>query len=283
MTTSKENLPDWLKGLQEESWELELLVSGGAIFSLFQFDHIFLEWFVSLQHQTTIPFFPTVGWTLMLAIKIITLGFCVHLISRTYWLALVCLNHAFPGGIKSQKIDWVEPYKASVKNEEGLHEDIIRADDFCGIVIFVSIVYFFITLGLTTLLFLLFIFLRASWLFDETGGLWILLLIPYLLYVQDVIGGDYWRRGPFKQSIPILHKIITYYTVPFFWLFDIVTLRFLYQKALFLFFTNVNKTKSTLGVCIALCLAGFWSYLSVHNEFGWHAPMEFILSVSRDN
>ena len=40
----KRNIPKWLKSLQENSWELELLISGGAIFSLFQITDLFIAW-----------------------------------------------------------------------------------------------------------------------------------------------------------------------------------------------------------------------------------------------
>ena len=36
MTNSNHQIPKWLKQIMENSWELELLISGGAIFSLFQ-------------------------------------------------------------------------------------------------------------------------------------------------------------------------------------------------------------------------------------------------------
>jgi hypothetical protein len=40
---SAHKVPQWLKKLQENSWELELLISGRAIFSLFQLTDVFFK------------------------------------------------------------------------------------------------------------------------------------------------------------------------------------------------------------------------------------------------
>jgi hypothetical protein len=52
---SAHKVPKWLKKLQENSWELELLISGGAIFSLFQLTDVFLNWMNALGALNRIP------------------------------------------------------------------------------------------------------------------------------------------------------------------------------------------------------------------------------------
>jgi len=37
------SIPKWLRRLQENSWEMELLISGGAIFSLFQLSDLYVD------------------------------------------------------------------------------------------------------------------------------------------------------------------------------------------------------------------------------------------------
>ena len=39
----KNEIPEWLKNLQENSWELELLISDGAVFTLFQASDFLLD------------------------------------------------------------------------------------------------------------------------------------------------------------------------------------------------------------------------------------------------
>ncbi|MFZ9700606.1 MAG: hypothetical protein ACO3AF_05935, partial [Flavobacteriales bacterium] len=74
-------VPEWLQKLQENSWELELLISGGAIFSLFQLTDVFLEWINALGTINRVPgtFLMTIVGVAI--VKTLTFGFSVHLIS----------------------------------------------------------------------------------------------------------------------------------------------------------------------------------------------------------
>ena len=42
--------PKWLKRIQENSWEPEILISGGAILALFTLSDDFLNWFEDVRH-----------------------------------------------------------------------------------------------------------------------------------------------------------------------------------------------------------------------------------------
>ena len=52
MTNSNHQIPKWLKQIMENSWELELLISGGAIFSLFQLSGSWVNWIESTNEFT---------------------------------------------------------------------------------------------------------------------------------------------------------------------------------------------------------------------------------------
>ena len=43
MREKRTPVPNWLKTLQENSWELELLISGGAVFTLVQAPDLFQD------------------------------------------------------------------------------------------------------------------------------------------------------------------------------------------------------------------------------------------------
>jgi len=49
--------PAWLQNLQENSWELELLISGGAVFSLIQLPDYLWGWLNTVKIQTSLPGF----------------------------------------------------------------------------------------------------------------------------------------------------------------------------------------------------------------------------------
>lgn len=97
------NIPQWLKNVQENSWEIELLISGGAIFALFQLSDVFIDFYNTgsiLGLGINLHFFLVTG---IYALKTLTIGFITHLMFRSFWLALICINYVFPKRNKNCK------------------------------------------------------------------------------------------------------------------------------------------------------------------------------------
>ena len=236
MEKPESQIPKWLKSIQENSWELELLISGGAIFSLFQFGDLYIDWRTNLKMYTALPgtnFLFLIG---LIGIKILTLGFSLHLLTRAYWLALVCINYVFPNGIKTEKINWKKPYKVKHSSNENLKELITRVDKYCGTIVFTSIISVFALAGFMLLfiaMFSIMILFEESFPRELVMTLW---LIFTLLYIIDFVTFGTFRKIP----------VISYLTFPFFKLFDFITLRIHYQPALFMFNTNIKKVRRNL-------------------------------------
>ena len=101
MENSIHKIPAWLKQIQENSWELELLISGGAIFSLFQLSGSWIIWVESTNEFT---FFMGRNVILMigtLGLELLKIGFITHIMLRALWLAMVCVNYFYPQGIQN--------------------------------------------------------------------------------------------------------------------------------------------------------------------------------------
>lgn len=249
-------IPKWLKNIQENSWELELLISGGAIFSLFQLDDILIKvgteaailtGFLGMGYLALVSFF---------ALKFLTLGFFLHLCFRAYWLALVCLNFAYPKGTNTQNINFKKPFKTTISEENTLKNSIVKIDRYAGLIMFASILGVFVLVGIIILLLAFFSLINLN-LFDDTifekiigwGSLSIT-----LLYILDILLLNSLRKI----------KYFSYILFPFFWLFDIISLRWFYRSAFVLFASNVNKKRFVI-VCIPFLLISFViSYLSIH-------------------
>jgi hypothetical protein len=252
-------IPKWLKSLQENSWELELLISGGAIFSLFKFADLYLDWRTSLSIHTSLPGTNLLFLIGLIGINILTLGFSIHLLTRAYWLALVCINYVFPNGIDTDKIKWKKPYRIELSANENLKELITRVDRYCGIIVFTSIISIFALAGIMLLFAILFsimVLFGHSFLREILMTLW---FVFTLLYIVDFISFGSFRRIP----------LISYLTFPFFTLFDTIILRKHYQPALFMFNTNIKKLKFSLLAFAFLGAAITLSYLSVYNIMHW--------------
>src|SRR5688572_20689766 len=97
-------IPKWLKRIQENSWEAEILISGGAVFSLFQLAELLVQEAEYLKEVTPFRGLDETLILLMLILRGVTIGFMIHLLLRGFWISLVCLNSAYPSGINYEKL-----------------------------------------------------------------------------------------------------------------------------------------------------------------------------------
>ena len=265
MTDQKENkphhqIPDWLKKIQENSWELELLISGGAIFSLFQLSDSWVHWIESLVEFSSFMGYTEILLIGTLGIELLKIGFIIHIILRAIWLSMVCVNYVYPEGINKEKINWKKPFKADVQEKEDLQSPIISVDRYCGIVIYISISSAILLAGL---IFCIFLFLSIpsilEWRFAY-GLYFRVVVISLILYVFDLITSGILRRIPF----------ITYLTYPIFTLLDLFTLRKIIQRAGFLFISNIPKFKFYLSAIVMLTIGLTLGYLNTYRTL--HQP-----------
>lgn len=251
------NIPKWLKQLQENSWELEILISGGAIFTLFQLSDIWLNWFTQIQ---TISFLPGRAILMLLgtlSIEMLKIGFILHLILRSYWLAMVCINYVYPSGINKENIKWKKPFKVEIQENEDLHKSIIQIDQLCGIVMFLSIMSTFLMGGL---IFTFFVIVSLPMILGlSLGFLGSLLLVSFISYLIDLISGGLLRKTPY----------LSYVVFVFFRFYDFISFRKHFEKSIFLFSTNIPKFKFYVSSVLFIFIVCVLTYLNVYKQLHW--------------
>jgi len=251
----KSNIPAWLKNLQENSWEVELLISGGAIFSLFQISNFYLEFMESIKitsHFAGTGVFIIMG---MLGIKILTTGFFSHLFLRAIWLGMVCINYVFPKGISEKKKNYAKPFRSKFSPNDNLYHEIQRVDRASGLVMFFSILSLLVILGI--LLSVIILVTIPVALFDIALPSSFLLL--WLIYLVDLLFFGVFRKIP----------ILSYLTYPVFWVLDLFTFRRLYEKSLRLMSSNLKRKYAVTGFSSMLFISIFFTYSSVYQLMHW--------------
>jgi hypothetical protein len=268
-------LPKWLKSLQERSWELELLISGGAIFSLFQFSDLYLDWRVNLRMYTALPVMNEIFLIGMIGIKTLTLGFIIHLFMRAFWLAMVCLNYVFPEGIKTNPIIYKTPFYHIDEGSKNLQELIIKLDKICGIIISTSILAVFaitgiVLLSLTLLLLITLSNNTSSHLLETISTIWFIFI---LIYIADFISFGLIRKTPY----------ISHLAYPAFKSMDVLSLRILYRKPLLVFTTNISKSRLLFSALLFASAATILTYFSIYKVMHWpniFDQRDFLLQLS---
>lgn len=262
------DVPKWLKELQENSWELELLISGGAIFTLFQLSDILIEITQTWAVTNPLPGKNMIFIMGMIGIKMLTLGFIAHLIVRAYWVALVCINFVFPKGIDKGKINWRKPYKIDQLADVDMHHRILQTDRNASTIIFIALISTFLIAGLVFLIFfcltLPVILSKGLFHFEIHWTFWwdyyfLAFELFGLAYIIDLFSNGWLRRIPFSS----------YVTYPVFWLFDKVSLRYIYQPSLWILVTNAPKRKRLLNMGLFTIVSLVFAYTSTYKKMHW--------------
>ena len=259
MEQPKNPVPQWLQNLQDNSWEIELLISGGAVFTLLQFPDLFLNFMRTVKITSDLP-----GTALslimgMACIKILTNGFILHLLLRAFWLAMVCINYIYPQGIDGRKMQRAYPFRS--RHVEGdLREQIMQVDRLSGLVIFMTIISSIILIGFLAALIL--ILFGVEWL-EKSGPVMAMAseLISYslLAYFVDLLAMGFIRRIP----------VVSWLLFPFFYLIDILTFRSFYARPLAMFSSNVQRPAFISGAFVFILVTGVTTYIPLVRSMHW--------------
>jgi hypothetical protein len=247
--------PKWLKRIQENSWEGEILISGGAIFTLLQLSDFLV--YVKTMLSENLPLFglDEVIIFSMVMLKWITLSFGLHLILRGYWVALLCINSAFPSGINTKNLKLAWKYRDDL-SKDVLADRLIRLDKICGLVFYSAFAFVMFIAGVvTTSAFFAFVASRIP------GASWALFILLVIFYI------DLLTFGLFRRNVRI-GKI--YY--PIYLFFNWITLTFLYRKALQIIFTNIRRIPAIIYMIVSVVVSFSLSYLSLYKPLNLNDP-----------
>lgn len=254
------NIPDWLKSLQENSWELELFISGGAIFTLFQASDGLLAFSEALRISMVLPGHHIVLLIAMFGIKLLTLGFIFHLLLRAFWVAMVFINFVYPKGVNSKNIRWKKPFTVDLDERSDLFNPIMKVDRISGIVMYLSIISTFAIIGFIFML-VVFILISSIGIIPDAASVILnkILIYSVILYTFDLLSFGSLRSIPF----------LSYLVYPFFKIYDYLSLRFLFKRGLMVYSTNVKKLNAVITSLIFVIIAISSSYISVQKSLHW--------------
>ena len=227
-----------LDKLQQESWQLELLISGFAILGLFSAtDALTLKGEIA-QHErhlaeTLIWFAVTISCWILIA------NLLIHVILRGLWIGALGLRYV-SNDIDYEELNYSNKFTKYLKKRIGSFDDYIaKLEDYCSIIFAISFLFIFYFLAsflcVVLLLLIIFIFLDNDYsgvwenVLQFTGvGLLIFTLIGMLLTFLDFITQGFLKRKNWTSKI--------YF--PIYRVFNIITLSFLYRPLVYNFLDN---------------------------------------------
>ncbi|KAB7730525.1 hypothetical protein F5984_14750 [Rudanella paleaurantiibacter] len=155
-----------LRDLTSQSWNMELAISGVAMFAILQLPELLDVLFDSFQYNFKTQtegmqgLLPSLAYSMIRATgNVLFLAFLINFVMRAYWVGLVGLLAVYPSGIQYDRLPFMSQFaKAKLADDFGsLDGYILRLDRRCNIVFALAFqfVFLFIFLGLMYLMTLL--------------------------------------------------------------------------------------------------------------------------------
>jgi hypothetical protein len=254
---NKSVFKEWLEKLQQESWHLELIISGFAIYAIYSIKPVLqeLEFFrYEFITESSLVFIVVlfnmilkVGW------KLFFINLIIHVIFRGLWIGAIGLR-SVSGDIDYQTLQFSSRFNDYLKKKMGSFDDYIESlERFCSTIF--SFTFLLFLIFLSVLLFIGFgvFFLSLTESFqtgyqsqtgealNTSGDLQVVFAFLFIVYLilGILVFLDLIFNGAFKKINDNLFSKIYFLIYRF---FSFITLSFLYRPLLYNFLDN-NYTR----------------------------------------
>lgn len=246
---NKNSLKELLDRLQENTWQLELLVSGFAIFGLFNALEPIRKAFEKALYEDNI--LSTVYQAILAAILILIFNLILHVILRSLWIGALGLRYV-SGEVRIDQLNYSERFTNYLNKKVGSFDQYIeKLEKLCSIVFAISFLLIFYVFA-TALVQYLINFIGSFKIND--ASVW-LTILQYAVFIFVLLGAiltffDYLTLGLLKKN-----KWTARLYFPFYWVFSFLTLSFLYRPLFY------NLIDNKFGRRVSILLLPF--YLTV--------------------
>lgn len=250
-----DSTPKWLKTIQLNSWEAELLISALVLYALFQVPDYLDDFSDRNFHRGS--YFILIFNVLERSIQFLQLGYILHIMVRGVWVASVGFSYVFPSGINAKNLKFKGKFKKELDNNPSLIKNVLRLEELSSMIYGLSFTLFGCFLGLSMLMFFFgFVYNFTSPYSPNSvienptffGFFTILYVVCLILLFIDFITSGLFRRKEWAID----------WFYPIAWFFRIITLSFLYRRSMLVLVSNLKGWKARLvSLVITVIVGGF--------------------------
>lgn len=229
------NFKQLLDRLQQDSWQLELIISGFAIFGLFtaipKLEAILA--FAKLENTFhTITLFTVI----LIACYILIFNLLIHVTLRGLWIGALGLRY-ISGDIEFDKLNYQPKFTKHLKKKIiSFDRYVATLENYCSLLFAVSFLLIFYVISITVVI-LTFIALFTFIDDDATNSITIkiigTLLICFIFFGSFLVFIDFITQGFLKKK-----KWLAKIYFPFYRVFSLLTFSFLYRPLVYNFLDN---------------------------------------------
>jgi len=236
---SKEAFAQWLEKLQQESWQLELLISGLALFGIWESQYFLqrLDEFIQVEALGDFQIYLYIFlWVLQAGWAIFLVNLVIHIIVRGFWIGAIGLRYV-SGDIDYDSLNYSDRFTDFFKRRVGDFDDYIeKIERFSSVIFSFTFLLFFLFLSfiLFNVFFAIVTQIIDSFLSSENKPLLGFLgMVYYGLGLILLI--DFISLGVFKKIRDKTVSTIFYYIYRF---YSTISLSFLFRPLLLNFIDN---------------------------------------------
>lgn len=253
----------WLDKLQQESWQLELIISGFAIYGLFSTIDIVLEKGAAAQASEIFEF-AFIWMAAYICVLIFIFNLVLHVLLRGLWIGAIGLRYV-SGDIDYDKLNYSDKFTTYLKRKVGSFDRYISLlENYCSILFSITFLLVFYVIGFMAVFLLIGTLIglinNLEFIPDHISkgvriGIGVIFGLASLIVFTDFIGQGFLKKKKWTTKI--------YF--PVYWVFSKLTLSFLYRPITYNFLDNkLGKRVSLLllPVYIAILFISSFDYFN---------------------
>ena len=205
-------IDEWLKKLERESWQLELLVSAFTIFLLIQAIDSFSGFFDGLPYQydmgnNMLTFVYVFLGMLGVSLRALSIFLVIHLMLRGFWIGTIGLR-SVQSKIEFSKLRYSEFFNKKLKKKIiSLDNMVIMLDEMCSVIfsfsflvisVLIAFGLYVLFVGAVSLTFTYFDGITNGWVNDVVGYITLFTVLS-ILFSGVIYMLDYFSLGFFKK------------------------------------------------------------------------------------
>ena len=233
----KNSFIEWLEMLQQESWQLELLISGFALYGIWASQDMLqmIQDYISINKPSgsvgakvvaLLTVMLRAGWLIFFT------NLLIHVVLRGLWIGAIGLRYV-SGNIDYDKLNYSDYFTRYFKKKIGSFDDYIeKLEKICSVIFAYTFLLFFIFLSFTFFIIFNMLFVNTiEYLFGhDTSTIGISIFV--LWFFALIVFVDFITLGAFKR---VKNKGFSKYYSYIYKFFSFITLSFIYRPLLYNF------------------------------------------------
>ena len=224
-----------LDNLQQDSWQLELLISGFAIFGLFSsIEPLNTALNEAEAIESYAKHFYRVG---LISCYVLIVNLVIHVILRGLWIGAIGLRYV-SGEIDYDSLNYKKRFTDHLKKKVGSFDKYIGSlENYCSVLFAVTFLSLFYIISFFIIFLVIFLagtlFMESGFFSEMMGPALLGFFVLFFLLLSFIIFIDFITQGYLKKV-----EWISFLYLPLYKIFSVITLSFLYRPLVYNFLDN---------------------------------------------